>query len=632
MSGEAHTRAEEVLRALAGAVNVARLYPPSSELPRQAVTRFLAACPDAADGPVRFAVDRKGFRSGEGDACASIPQVLSLAETLHALQIAQLIVAPGVTEAEAVAFVGLVNSDTRALREGGGLRRGLGAAGVERIAVIEVTLRASEEEGIAGLDLTAAPLEEIGRATAVAAEEWARSASQGDGADRLSEALDGLEEAACELAEQRVAEAMMILDEPTRVKLLGQALAPDLCGQRMGGMMRVISRMQPAALARLLRLVAERAGTRPDKLLASLELPEELMRELGVLLSPPPEAGPERGVPAEADATAMAADVAEEDESCEIERQIALSAPQLAAGKALLTTVAVASEHPSLEAIEAIRAALAPAARDGALREVREALAQLSEMESDPALALAAEDALTSLADIDVLTAVCRAPMSHADAVVAGEILRAAGPLGAEALLSCYVEANGSARSLLRPVLRSMAEGALAAASRHMRTADSAVAEAVVRILPDFGDRRAVSGANHALEHLDARVRKAAVTALGEMRSEEATAGLAKALAHWDPETRRFAAREIGRAGAAGALPALLRILEEITMFERNYELKKEVIKSLEILGSRDAIPMLRRIAQRPFVLGRKNKELRFLARNALASLERIRDEKEVAT
>lgn len=630
MSGEARASAEEVLRALAGAVNAARLYPPSSELPRQAVARFVDAVAGDGGSPVRYTVDPHGFRIGETEIAAGQPQAVNLAEMLHALQAGQLIIAPGASESEADSFIRIVNSDARELRQNGGLRRALGAAGVERLAVIEVSLRSSGEEGILGLDLTAAPIEDIGRETAVVAAEWSRSASQGDGADGLATALDRLEEAARELAERRVAEAMMRVDEDARVKLLGQSLTPDLCGERMGGMLRVIARMQPAALARLLKLVAMRAGSRPDRLLASLELPPELMRELGMLISPPPEAGPERGVPAEADVAGIAADVAAADDGAgELERQVALSAPQLAVGKALLTTVAVAGEHPSLESVQAIREALPAAARDGALREVSEALRCLSELESDAALSLAVQDARTALVDPETLQAVCRAPLTESDARIVGEILDAAGPTGAEALLACYVQAGASYRALLRPVLRGMAEGALAAASRYVRTADGAYTEAVVRVLPDFGDRRAVAAANQALEHLDARVRKAAVAALAEMCSPESTAGLAKALAHWDPETRRFSAREIGRTGAVGAMPALLRILEEITMFERNYELKKEVIKSLEELGSPDAIPMLRRIAQRKFVIGRKNKELRFLARGAFARLEHTRDAKE---
>jgi hypothetical protein len=55
---------------------------------------------------------------------------------------------------------------------------------------------------------------------------------------------------------------------------------------------------------------------------------------------------------------------------------------------------------------------------------------------------------------------------------------------------------------------------------------------------------------------------------------------------------------------------------------ERNYELKKEVLKSLEAIGSERAIPALRRIASRRLVLGKKNRELRYLAGRVLDSIE----------
>ncbi|MDZ4064058.1 MAG: HEAT repeat domain-containing protein, partial [Coriobacteriia bacterium] len=119
----------------------------------------------------------------------------------------------------------------------------------------------------------------------------------------------------------------------------------------------------------------------------------------------------------------------------------------------------------------------------------------------------------------------------------------------------------------------------------------------------------------------DADVRRTAIAALAGTPGMESRAALSKALGHWDPETRRFAIHEIGRVGAVETLPALVRILEDINVFERNHELKKEVIKSLESLGSTDALPVLRRLAGRRFLFGRKNKELRFLAQRAVENL-----------
>jgi HEAT repeat protein len=124
-----------------------------------------------------------------------------------------------------------------------------------------------------------------------------------------------------------------------------------------------------------------------------------------------------------------------------------------------------------------------------------------------------------------------------------------------------------------------------------------------------------------ALEHLDIEVRRRAVTTLADMNGPDSRRALAKSLGHWDPETRRWAIREVGRVQATEAIPSLVRILGDINVLERNHELKKEVIKCLEAIGSRDAVPVLDRCSRRRFVFGRKNKELRFLARRAVERL-----------
>jgi HEAT repeat protein len=106
------------------------------------------------------------------------------------------------------------------------------------------------------------------------------------------------------------------------------------------------------------------------------------------------------------------------------------------------------------------------------------------------------------------------------------------------------------------------------------------------------------------------------------MPGPESASMLQRALAHWDPQTRRTAAREIGRTNRVEALPALLRLLDEVYFFERNYELKKEVLKSLESMRPAQAKGVLTRMAKRRFVIGKKNRELRYLAQRTLSLLE----------
>jgi HEAT repeat protein len=168
-----------------------------------------------------------------------------------------------------------------------------------------------------------------------------------------------------------------------------------------------------------------------------------------------------------------------------------------------------------------------------------------------------------------------------------------------------------------------MGDVVVAAASRRIKDADSKNAIELISVLVSVGDKRTVPILRQALDHVDYNVRKACLAALADMGGTEAEQMLVGALDHWDPETRRVAAREIGRAGAVSAMPRMLYILQGYYFFEQNYSLKKDVIGSLEALGSPAAVPTLRRMAGRKFVIGRKNRELRFLARRALEGIER---------
>ncbi len=115
MESEGYPRAEEVLRLLAAAAYSARLYPPSSLLPGEAAKAFAARANGIAGltGPLRYTVDPKGFRLGDVELAAGQSQIVAFAESLHALQVGQLIIAPGVSADEARSFVEVANADPR---------------------------------------------------------------------------------------------------------------------------------------------------------------------------------------------------------------------------------------------------------------------------------------------------------------------------------------------------------------------------------------------------------------------------------------------------------------------------------------------------------------------------------------
>lgn len=623
MEREALASTDETMRLLAAAANAARLYPPTSELPAQAVDGFVSYsnAVTVSIGQLRFTVDPHGFRIGDADVAPGVSHVTQLAEALHAMQAGQLIIAPDLTAAEVRAFIQVANTEPLQIRQSDGLRHALGRAGVSHIGIVEVSLRASEEEGLLGVDLTSAPLEEIAEETAAAAERWARDAPDGEARDEMDEALGRLEDATRELAKQRIAQALLRLDEVTRERVLAAALVPGPDGARMSGMLDVIARMNPASLARLIAMTAERLNAAPDPLAAAMDLPPEIMEQVMLLLRPAPRTEADCGVPADVDAAVMATEVSAIEDSSDLERQIAMSAPSLASGRGLKTAVQVSRAHPDEESVKTIGNVLPDAARDGALVEVREALRRLDELRDDPALTEQADRARGSLADPGLLRDLCRTPLTDADAAVAGEIISAAGAAGAQALLECYVETDEFRRSLMRPVLRGMSDQVLGVAGRMLRSADVPTAQAVLGTLAALGDRRAIPVIASTLENMDSSVRRTALTALADTRTEDGVGALIKAIAHWDPSTRRHAAQELGRIRAVSALPQLMRVLDEIELFERNYELKKEVIQSLVAIGSPKAIPTLKRVATVGLPFGRKRKELRFLARNAMAEL-----------
>ena len=619
---EGYPRPEEVLRLLAAAAGAARLYPPASALPAEAVDRFVSRTNDAAfsaQGPLRYIVDPHEFRSGDIVIASGNSQVIALAEGLHALQVGQLLIAPGLTKAEATAFVTVVNSDPGAIRAQGGLRTALASIGVAHIAVVEVSLRASEEEGLLGVDLMVASLDTIAEETAKAAARWAHS--EGPGVDEVAGAIDGLEAATRQIAVERMASALMRLDEATRMRVLAFSLKADANGRRMDGMLNIIANMKPAALARILTLVAAQAGTDPTRIVGALQLPPETAKLLAIMLAPTPDAPESTEFADTTQAAEMAREMAVADDTGDIDRQIAVASPQLASGRALTTAVAVSRNHPDVESIASIGDSLPHAARDGAFATVREALRHLDELARQPELTDAAAAARATLTEASVLTEICSAVQTDSDAAIVGEILHSAGPVGAEALLETYIRSDEPLLSLLRPVLRGMGESVLGVARARLRTDNPKSAIAILETLSALGDRRAVPVISQALSHLDEQVRFTAITALADSPGSEATNALIKALGHSEPETQRFAVREIGRVKAAPAIHQLVRALEDLNV-QRTYETKKEVVRALERIGTPEAERALRRTAGRTFVWGRKTRELRTLARKATENIQ----------
>ena len=585
-------RAEELLRLLAAASIAVRLYPPSSPMRVEAVERFVAAGNDSrAAYPVQVRVDRGKFWLDETSIGEGQSQIAALAETLHSLQVGQLIVAPGVSLAEAAAFLQILGADAKAVRTGGGMRSALLNAGVTNLAVVEVSLRASTEAGIFGLDLIAAPLDEIAPEVAATAETWLITAAQGTGRDDMKAAVDRLESAARVLAARRAAEALLRLDEAARQRVLACALTPDQSGERMDGMLGVVATMRPAALARLLRLVADRADLAADAFLGALDIPEEIAEELTAFLKPPAQTEQERGVPAEPDVPAIAAEATTYDHGDQFRVEALMRSATAAdtAARALATTIRLTRQYPTEDSARALAEAARGALRAGSFDNIAEAVGLLTELHDSPALTAPVTELRASLA---------------------------------EELFDAYAGAPEEARTRLARAASQMPEAVGTAAGRVLRAGEPARATAAVRLIATTRDARLLPLMNHALEHPDVGVRTAAVAALADAPGPGATALLERTLRHKDEATRRAAAREIGRARVTAAVPALVRLLERAPAFEHDLALKTEAIDALGALDAAAAVPVLKQVGGRRFAFNAQARELKHRARRMSEHLE----------
>lgn len=623
MDSGAQTPAEEIVRALGAAAAALRLYPPTSELPAQAVRRAAqVASAVTASGPVRFVVEPKAFKFGDDLIGENHAQVSGFAETLYAHQVGQVIIAPGLSENEITAFLQSSSSDAAAVREEGGLRSVLVAAGVTHLAVIELTLRTSTEEGLAGIDLTSAPREVIGPAIVRAAADWARTASGTEGRDQVSHAIGGLESATRELAAARIAEAMTRLDEQTRSAVLAAAVRRDATGKDMAGMLSVVAGMKPASLARLLTLAAARTGSDATTLMGRLELPPEAARALMLLLRPNPRSEAESGVPPQTDAAAIAAEAVIENEEDErsIRDQVAASAPALAAGRALGTALALARLEPTDDAIAAVGDALGPALAAGAFAQVGSALTLIASSEQGRVLELAAQRARQLLTDPEVLAQACTHIRTPFTAEAAAPVLAQSGSAGAESLLAAWTGAQGAPKHALEEVLLANVDQVLPVAGRRVRAGEPDLAVQIISLLGRLPDRRVAPVLSQALDNPSTEVRAAAIETLAQIGTDDAMRVVATALHHADEATAFRALYEVRMAGARSATPDLVAALTSPRP-ARSWEFKREVVDCLKELRATEAVPALKREAGHIFAFTAKRRMLRQAARDALDAI-----------
>jgi hypothetical protein len=185
------------------------------------------------------------------------------------------------------------------------------------------------------------------------------------------------------------------------------------------------------------------------------------------------------------------------------------------------------------------------------------------------------------------------------------------------------VESDDATRIALTPLARSLIEPIALTAGKLIRSRDTTTALGAVDLLRALASRRLLPTCAHGLEHPDPVVREAAAAAIADMPGPESRRILQDALAHRNIAVRLAAVRGIGRARRTDALDSLLEIIGSSGRGDRNQDLKREAFRSIEMLGSDQAVPVLEKLAKRSAGIGKRRRENRDLARTTLAALKR---------
>jgi len=144
----------------------------------------------------------------------------------------------------------------------------------------------------------------------------------------------------------------------------------------------------------------------------------------------------------------------------------------------------------------------------------------------------------------------------------------------------------------------------------------------IANILGRMRSPQGVSYLTSLVYHQDTRVRAQTVDALASIATEEAQIRLASFLNDPELSIRLRALRSLDARGMASGLPALLAVLAMRDPLNRQFAIRQHAIEAVTRLGAKEALPALKKLAGARLAFGRRGRELRRLARMAVAAIE----------
>lgn len=679
--------AEGLIKAMSAANRTLRLYPESSPLPLQAVKNFHGLVAGAlADKPfLTIGIKRDGF-SFQGEPFGGENESLrAFATDLYARQISSLTIRPSVNEHEILEFLKLVSLDAMLVREQGGMAHLLLEQQVSGLMVEEIELRQVEEalDEVTGtaMQIAVGLVDDVSRSTVDAVEQffvslsssvpemvnWLRSVSlpsaDGQGAaDVLSEAVRQLAasiSATTELPQDQalymrnIAEGIMALDERLRLEVVAGKMLPGAAASQVFA--KVLGQFSERELAEILSGSTEQGLGRTQDLVASLSVLGERQEAVFSLLEQMLlERGHSHGEvdglkaalessPRAQEAQAMAEEVVEilravseysDTDIQKIEAADRSSSEERTSLSALRIRLQLLGEAQNEEAyvrlLDGLGPLLAVLVAQGNVAPAADALDwATAHARSMLKMWPGVTDHLRALSEaagaqdvVEGLVAHLRVAAADREVHAVARYLSVLPDSSIEVLVDALAEERAMAvRKRLCAVLSGSGRKAVHVLGNRLSDERWYLVRNVVSVFGMIRDRAALPYLKHTSMHPDARVRAETVRSLGILRDPAGTPLLVLALEDQERAVRLAAARWLGRMQAVEATPALARMLEG--RVATDLELAKVVIQALSQIGDEGAVPVLRRVASKRSLFGRRRtRELRQVAREALTAME----------
>ena len=149
------------------------------------------------------------------------------------------------------------------------------------------------------------------------------------------------------------------------------------------------------------------------------------------------------------------------------------------------------------------------------------------------------------------------------------------------------------------------------------------VARNMALILGRIGKEEGVKFLKNIINHSDLRVRKEVITSLTKIGGKESGALLVSALNDEDKGIRILASRGLAQRKEKKALGALMKIIQSDEFIDEFTEEKRQMLKSLAIIGEDEVIPFLKKLVnKRRWLKKDKHNETRVFAIRALSFIK----------